>query len=400
MADDSALAPTDELNVPESDSAASPVIDQPVAGQAAIDQPVTESTVTDHADGEPATERPSTNKIPRWVLAIIAAAAVLTTAAGVTVSVATISALQSMPTAVVAQYLRALEHGHAAAAMKLAGIEAHSGDILLSDAAYAKITDKITSFTLAEPVTHGTKTTVEATITQGDRTYQRSFGVQKNGGIPWLPFWRLSPVEPDTLDLMVDGPEGLTYTVAGQKPKSAPVATDVQLRALPGTYPVDVTSKSKNFDVPVSGVTTTPPGFASSPTVFTAQLSSTGQAVAQKAIDAWLDACVASHDAKPANCPFWTEPEDSGDDISNVQWKLLARPTATVQPVWSDGGWGVDSTSGSVGALAVLTRRSDGESGVGITDPFSFSFSGTVTFDPAGPVFTPLFSDAPAEAGA
>ncbi|WP_295127245.1 hypothetical protein [uncultured Leifsonia sp.] len=365
----------------------------------------TESTEVDAESGGTSAPQPvappaARSHVPRWVWAMVAAVTVLTTAAGVTISLAAVAAVQSMPTVVVGQYLRALEHGHATAAMKLAGIEAHSGDVLLTDEAYGRITDRITSFSLAAPVTHGTKTTVQATITQGDRTYQRSFAVQKDGGVPFLPFWRLSPVEPDTLDLMVDGPQGLTYTVAGEKLTSAPVGTDVQLRALPGTYPVAVTSKSKNFDVPVTGVTTTPPGLASSPAVFTAQLSSSGQAAAQKAIDTWLDSCVASHDAKPADCPFWTEPQDSGDDISNVRWQLLTRPTATVQPVWSAGGWSVDSTSGSIGAEAVLTRRSDGASGVGVTDPFSFSFGGLVTFDGSGAVFTPQFSDSPGEAGA
>lgn len=415
MADapDSAPAPTDPANTAESGGAPAPEAPATQASAAeapAAEAPATEASATEASTTEASATEASTpqhpappaprNHVPRWVWAMVAAVTVITTAAGVTISLAAVSAVQSMPTVVVGQYLRALEHGHATAAMKLAGIEAHSGDVLLTDEAYGRITDRISSFSLAEPVTHGTKTTVQATITQGDRTYQRSFAIQKDGGIPFLPSWRLSPVEPDTLDLMVDGPQGLTYTVAGEKLKSAPVGTDVQLRALPGTYPIAVTSKSKNFDVPVTGVTTTPPGLASSPKVFTAQLSSSGQAAAQKAIDTWLDSCVASHDAKPSDCPFWTEPEDSGDDISNVRWQLLTRPTATVQTVWSDGGWGVDSTSGSIGAEAVLTRRSDGASGIGVTDPFSFSFGGVVTFDGSGAVFTPQFSDSPGEAGA
>ncbi|CAM5423582.1 hypothetical protein [Leifsonia shinshuensis] len=349
---------------------------------------------------EPVPPRALSKKTQRWLWAALAAVTIVTTAGGVTLSVAAVSALQSMPTLVVSQYLRALERGDATGAMKLAGIKARSGDILLTDAAYGTITDRIKSFTVAAPVTRAGTTTVSATITQGDRIYTRSFAIRKDGGIPWLPFWRLSPVEPETLDFLVDGPAGLTYTVAGLKPKSEPLDTDVRLRALPGSYPVEVTQRSKNFDVPTADVLTTPTGLTPSPTVLTALLSAAGKAAAQKAIDAWLDGCVASHDAEPANCPFWTVPGDPGDDISDVHWQLLTRPTADMLSEWTAGGWDVDSTSGSVGATALLTRRSDGSSGIGITDPFSFSFKGTVTFNGAGAVFTPLIDASPAQAGA
>lgn len=381
MADHSAPAPTEELNMAAEHSA------EPLAADLAV------------ADAQAADPAPP-KKVPRWVWAILAAVTIVTTAAGVTVSIAAISALQSMPTIVVAQYLRALEHGDATAAMRLGGIKPHTGDILLTDAAYSKITDGITSFTVAAPVTRGGKTTVSATIRQGARTYTSSFAVQKDGGIPWLPFWRMSPIEPDTLDFLVDGPAGLTYTVAALKPKSTPLGTDVRLRALPGSYPVEVVQKSKDFDIPTADVQTTPTGQSTSPTVLTAQLSTTGKAAAQKAIDTWLDGCIASHDAKPADCPFDTFPADSGNDISNVDWQLLTRPTATVQSEWYAGGWDVDSTSGTVGATAIQTRRSDGSSGIGITDPFSFSFKGTVTFDGTGAVFTPLITDLSTQPGA
>jgi hypothetical protein len=69
---------------------------------------------------------------------------------------------------------------------------------------------------------------------------------------------------------------------------------------------------------------------------------------------------------------------------------LLTRPTVTIDPVWSTAGWAVDSTSGSIAATAVLTRRSDGATGVGYADPWSFDYSGTLTFDASGAVFSPL----------
>ena len=338
----------------------------------------------------------------RWIIALIALITLLVTAAGVTVSVSAVAALQNLPRTLVAQYLGELQHGRAEAAMKLAGIRANSGDLLLNDAAYAKITDRVSSFTVDSPVTRGASTTVLAHITQGDRTYERSFAVEKAGGLPGLPFWRLGRIEPDTVDLMVVGPAGIQYTVAGVKPQNMPLALDVTLRALPGTYPVALVSKSANFDVPMSAITSTPPGSAVSPTVFTARLSDGGQAAARTAINAWLDGCVASRDAVPANCPFGTYSDSAADEIGNVRWQLHTRPDVTIDPVWTTGGWTVDSTTGSISAEATLTRKSDGATGVGYTDPWSFDFHGMLTFDGSGALFTPLISDSGpgAQAGA
>ncbi|MEY9952578.1 hypothetical protein [Leifsonia sp. EB34] len=338
----------------------------------------------------------------RWILALVAAVTLLVTAAGVTVSVSAVVALQNLPRTLVAQYLGELQHGRAEAAMKLAGIRANSGDVLLNDAAYGKITDRISSFTVQSPVTRGDTTTVQARITQGERTYDRSFVVEQAGGLPWLPFWRLGRIEPDTVDLMVQGPAGIQYTVAGVKPQNMPLATDVILRALPGTYPVELVSTSANFDVPVSAVATTPAGAAASPTVFTARLTDAGQAAARTAIDTWLDGCVASHDAVPAHCPFGTFPDNASDVVSNVRWQLHTRPDVTIDPVWTTGGWVVESTTGSISAQATLTRTSDGGTGEGYTDPWSFDFRGILTFDGRGPLFTPLIAgDGPAaQAGA
>lgn len=356
--------------------------------------------VTHSADSRERDEG-SQRSVGRWIWWFLAAVSVLTTAVGATLSLAAIAAVQNMPRTLVAQYLGELQHGQAEAAMKLIGIHRNSGDVLLSDTAYSRITDPISSFTLHESVTRGGTTTVRATITQGNRTYDRSFPVERAGGVPGLPMWGLGRIEPDTIDLMVEGPAGLSFTVAGEKPKSTPIGAAVTLRALPGTYPIVVTSTSKNFDVPVADVTTIPAGDAESPTVFTAHLSDSGQAAAQTVINTWLDECIASRDAEPAHCPFGVYPDDPGDDISDVRWQLLTRPSITIDPIWiSGGGWSVDSTSGSVSAVATLTRRSDGAVGEGSTDPLTFAYTGVLTFNGGGPVFTPLISNDDTQAGA
>lgn len=344
-------------------------------------------------------ESSSSSRVPRWALALVAAVTLLTTAAGVTLSVAVVSALQDLPRTVVAQYLGELQHGRAEAAMKLAGIRANSEDVLLNDAAYAKITDRISGFTVEPAVTRGSKTTVGATISQGDRTYQRSFAVERSGGLPWLPFWRLAHVQPDTVDLTVSGPAGIAFAVGGARPASVPIGTAVALRALPGTYPVTFTSPSSGFEVWDAEVTSTPAGGFLSPTEFTARLSSAGDTAGRTAIDAWLDACVASSVADPHGCPFYTFSQEPGVTITDVRWSLGARPTVTLSPVWTAGGWAVFAADGSVSGQADLVRASDGATGAATVDSIPVAFVGVLTFDGDGPRFVPIYSDGGAQDG-
>ncbi|MCI0159075.1 hypothetical protein KNO15_20430 [Leifsonia shinshuensis] len=341
----------------------------------------------------PAPAKRSSDHVPRWVWAMIAAVTLLTTAAGATLSITAIAALQNLPRTVVAQYLSDLEHGRAEAAMKLAGIRPNASDVLLSDAAYAKITDRIRSFTLQPAVTRGSKTTVKATITQGDRTYQRSFAVEPSGGLPGLPFWTLAPITPDTVDLKVNGPAGLTYTVAGKHPQSMPIGTAVTLRALPGTYPVKFSSSNENFEVWNADVTAAPAGGYLSPTEFNARLSSAGDAAGRRAIDAWLDACVASTEADPKNCPFYTFSQLPGVTITDVHWHLGTRPIVDLNPEWNSDGWEVYADSGSVSGDVDLLRSSDGATGTGTIDSIPVAFAGLLTFDGSGPLFVPLYTD-------
>lgn len=350
----------------------------------------------------PAATRRTIAGVPAWIWWLLAAVTVVTTAAGVTLSVTAMTALQNMPRTLVAHYLGELQHGRAESAMKLAGIQANSGDVLLNDAAYAKITDRISSFSLRPPVTRKGTTTVEAVITQGDRHYVRSFAVEQVGGLPGLPLWRLGRIQPDAVDLTVEGPAGIGYTVAGAKPKSAPIGTAITLRALPGTYPVKFTSSSTEYQVWNADVTSIQAGGAMIPTTFTARLTSTGDADARKVVDAWLDGCVASTDAAPKNCPFYTFAEEPGVAIADVHWRLDTRPSVDLEPVWTLGGWAVLSDTGTVTGEADLTRASDGATGTGSTDPLAFSFGGIITFDGGTPVFKPVFTDgsAPGPSGA
>jgi len=294
---------------------------------------------------------------------------------------------QDIPRTLVAQYLSALTHGTAREAMALGHITARSQDILLSDGAYAKATDKITSFTLARPVSRGGVTTVDATVVQGGQSSHRTFRVQQAGGFPWLPLWKLAPVAPDTVELELDAPGDATLSVAGLEPHTSD--TKVSLRALPGTYPVTANSEPE-YTFRTGTAVSHAPGHASAPIVFAAQLSELGRVDAQKAVDTWLDGCLATQDAAPADCPFVTQDETVGGvQVSGFHWTLDSRPRIIIDTEWADGGFGVDAGGGLVDAAATLTRLSDGA-----TAPFSapkipFGFSGMVAFGEGGPVFRP-----------
>ncbi|MGO4534635.1 hypothetical protein [Leifsonia sp. 2MCAF36] len=332
----------------------------------------------------------------RWYWWALAAVAVLCTAAGAMLSVATIAVVQDMPRTVVARYLEALVHGNAREAMKLGGITAGSGDILLNDAAYKGASDRITSFTLGRPVSRGGVTTVEATVQEGDRPYSRTFRVERAGGVPWLTLWKLAPVTPETVRVEVDGPAGLTYTVGGAAAHDK--VQKLSLRALPGSYPVKVTSPSSEFTFPGGVAISHPVNETADPTVFAAQLSATGATDAQTAVESWLDGCLASQAAAPANCPFLvTEDTENGIRASDFRWTLDARPTVTVEQVWSDGGFAARGEDGSVKATATLTRLADGATEQVSTEDIPFAYAGVVTFTGSGAEFQPNLGDGSAQ---
>jgi hypothetical protein len=331
----------------------------------------------------------------RWYWWALAAAAVLSTAVAAFFSATTIAATQATPQLAVAHYLNALVHGKAQEAMRLGGIEPHRSDILLTEKAYAAATDRITAYTLDAPVTRRGVTTVHATVQQGDRPYERTFRLVRTG-LPFLPVWRLAPVTPDTVEVETAGPAGLHVTVAGVAPKTGDaVAT---LRALPGSYPVKVSSDSDDFTAKSGVAISHAAGTKITPTVFAAELSDTGYDHAKAAVEAWLDACIATQDAAPANCPFLVQEETvDGVRASILRWNLVTRPSVDLYGDWYDGGWDVHGSGGSVTATANLTRLADGATAQVTTDEIPFSYSGTVTFTGDGAVFTPLFDDAPAQ---
>jgi len=333
-------------------------------------------------------------KSTRTALWLGAAVVVLATVAGAVMSVATIGMAQDLPRALVARYLTALEHGKAEQAMRTAGIHPSAADILLTDKAYAKATHRITSFTVGHPVTRSGRTTVEAVIMQDDQKQRRSFAFERTGGLPGVPLWRMTKVATDTVSFEVQAPDGMSYSIAGMRPEKQALRTIVTLRALPGSYPMTFRSPNAAYriwdaDVPSS------PSDRTKTTRFPAQLSSDGDTAARAAIDAWLDACLATTVPDPAGCPFVVDDTtDDGYTVSGVQWKLDHRPFVSVDPSWAHGGWMVSSDEGTVEASGTVTSPTDGSTGEASTDPFTFEYFGFVTFGSDGAaVFTPQYNN-------
>ncbi|SEA55673.1 hypothetical protein SAMN04515680_0724 [Leifsonia sp. 21MFCrub1.1] len=329
----------------------------------------------------------------RTALWVGVTAVVLATLAGAAMSVATIGMAQELPRTLVARYLTALEHGKAEQAMRIAGIHRSAGDILLTDKVYAAATHRITSFTVGRPVTRSGRTTVEAVLTQGDQEQRRTFAFERTGGLPGVPLWRMAKVAPDTVSFEVQAPDGMTYSIAGIRPAKQALRTIVTLRALPGSYPMSFTSPNAAYRIWDADVASRPSGRPQT-TRFPAQLSSDGDTAARAAVDAWLDACVATTVADPAGCPFVVDDTtDDGYTVSGVHWTLDDRPLVAVDSSWAHGGWMVSSDRGSIEASATVTSPSDGSTGQASTDPFEFEYFGFVTFGPGGAVFTPQLSD-------
>ncbi|MFF1878194.1 hypothetical protein [Leifsonia sp. NPDC058230] len=327
----------------------------------------------------------------RWFWWLVIGGALLVTVAAVALSFRTVAAYQNLPKSLVGRYLTDLEHGRAADALRVAGITTNSSDVLLTDAAFAHATDRIRSFTLAPAVIHGSKATVVATIHRGDEQYRQSFSLERAGGLPGLSLWKLAHVETDVVDVVVDGPAGLTFTIAGRTPTNMTLSTPVTLRAFPGTYPVKTHSPSTSFVLWDADAPSIRTGSKLTPTTFVAQLSSDGTAQARAAVDAWLDACVASTEAEPLQCPFLLAPAN-GISLSEVHWRLDDRPALSVEQAWTTGGWPVESSgTGQVSATATLTRTSDGATGIGTTGEIAFPIRGMITFDDQGAVFSPYF---------
>lgn len=156
------------------------------------------------------------------------------------------------PEFAVGRYFGALVAGSAEKALRLSGAKAGGGDILLTDAAYAKATGRISGFRIESQRVDGDTATVIVSIEQGSHVYDQSFTTRRSGRqFLFFDAWTLRPATLTTIAAKVGAPSGAGLTVAGQKFDDP----SLSLRAFPGTYEAKAASTSEYYGIPAFSLT-------------------------------------------------------------------------------------------------------------------------------------------------
>ncbi|MBT2501970.1 hypothetical protein [Curtobacterium sp. ISL-83] len=295
-------------------------------------------------------------------------------------------------------FLDDLTAGRVDAALRDAGVAHTKTDVLLTDAAYAKATRKVTGYRIAAVREDGDTATVGAYLRQGGQDVSATFTLDKTG-TDWgvFPIWKLEAPRLGTVDLTVQGPAGATATVGGQ---SATTTKDgsVTLKVLPGTYDVGVDG-GKWYTA--DATTATVQGFgdtAPAPVTLATKLTAAGAQSAKAAVDAWVNGCIASKDPAPSGCSFYAYGEDPSYTYSNEQWTLQTRPVVSVGD-WGAGGWLITTTTFG---RATFTADISGPGGVGTASagPMNVNASGYITgFTSGGATFRSAIGNGSSDSG-
>ncbi|WIE64692.1 hypothetical protein DEI99_015880 [Curtobacterium sp. MCLR17_036] len=340
--------------------------------------PVASIRGTQDASGTPAvTARPARRLRRRQVVGIVAGATavvVLLVAGVVGFSVGTATHAADRP---VRAFLDDLTAGRVDAALDEVGIDPEESDVLLRQAAYAKARDKVTGYRIAATSTEGDTATVRAYLRQGGQDVAASFTLEQTG-TDWgfFPVWELQAPELGSVVVDVDGPTPAAVRVDGSTARTAKDGT-LSLRALPGTYAV---SYAGGKWATADGGKTTVRGFGddvSTPVRMQASLTDAGVRAAERAVDAWVDGCIASKEAAPPGCSFYAYGQDPAYTYTNQKWTLVSRPVVDVSR-WTSNGWLVTTTTFG---RATFTADIAGAGGTGTASagPLNVNASGYVT---------------------
>lgn len=270
------------------------------------------------------------------------------------------------PEAAAVAYLEAVQQGDVERAMALDGTEVGDDDVLLTNDAYAGVTDGVTGWDVSGSRVDGDSAVVVAVVQQGGEggaVYDQQFALEKEGtDLLFFDRWALTPVELGTLTVQVGAPDAAVVTAAGvEVPHAGAEGDTVELRAFPGSYPATLDGAGAYEADDVVGIAT---GASStgSPATLVATLTDTGQAAARAAVDGWLAACVASTDLAPDGCSFQIINEPTGYTLSDQKWTLEAAPVYEIGD-WTSEGWQVDATT--EGSATFTSSLSDGAGGTG-----------------------------------
>ncbi|WIA99936.1 MULTISPECIES: hypothetical protein [unclassified Curtobacterium] len=330
------------------------------------------------AQGVVAPPRPPRRKLRRGALIGIIAggtAVVLLAVAGiVTYSVQSASHSPDRP---VRAFLDDLTAGRVDDALDTAGIEHGKDDVLLTDAAYAKASSKITGYRIAATDTSGDTAQVRAYLRQGGRDVSTVFTLDRTGtDLGVFPVWKMEAPQLGRVDVSVRGPANTGLQIAG---KSVTTSTDgaVSLKALPGKYSVAVDGgkwyTADKTEAVVSGFRST----ASIPVSMRVTLTDAGKQAAQQAVDRWVDGCIASTEAEPPGCSFYAYGSNPSYTYTNKKWTLETRPAVSVGDWLSRGFFVTTTTYGRAKYTADFTGP-DGP-GTASAGPMNVNATGYIT---------------------
>jgi len=330
------------------------------------------------APGSVATPRPPRRRMRRRTLVGIIAggtAVVLLAVAGIVTY--TVQSSSHAPDRPVRAFLDDLTAGRVDDALETAGIEHGKDDVLLTDAAYAKASAKITGYRIAATDTSGDTAQVRAYLRQGGRDVSTVFTLDRAGtDLGIFPVWKMEAPQLGRVDVSVRGPANTALTVAG---KRVTTSTDgaVSLKALPGKYPVAVDGgkwyTADQTDAVVSGFRST----ASIPVSMRVTLTEAGKQSAQQAVDRWVDGCIASTEAEPPGCSFYAYGSNPSYTYTNKKWTLETRPTVSVGDWLSRGFFVTTTTYGRAKYTADFTGP-DG-AGTASAGPMNVNATGYIT---------------------
>lgn len=311
---------------------------------------------------DPVTPGDRTKSYAGLVAALICGAALLVTSV-VAIGVFAVAAGNTQPSRQVAAYLGALIKGEASAALKIDGTKVTSADLLLTDEVYSKAQDRISAFAIIGTTISGKGAAVVVRYTQGGQQIRQTFqlrSVRKDLFV--FDHWRLAPVPLGTARVTVDGPDDVAVTIAGEPVRLKNGAG--ALRALPGQYVVG-SKDTAAFTTWDSDATVTGLGAHAVVSAGAVELTLTarGRAEATKAVNGWIDHCVASTALVPSGCSFGLSSAGlAGVALSNQKWTLVTRPTFTIG-AWDGHGWDVNLLEAGAVTFRADARDAAGDSG-------------------------------------
>lgn len=298
-----------------------------------------------------------TARRPLWIAVIAVGTAAVLGLGATTLTLFLRAQEAARPEAQVSRYLSYVQRGEIEAAMKLEGRKVDPGQVLLTDAAYAKVPEQLSSYRIERVRTVGSdRVRVDARIVAGGKTGSVAFTLRHGddgpAGVLGLHAWRLQPVPLSTLTVAVGTHDAVDATIDG-----AALHWDGKVRqllAFPGRY--SLAAAGGNTWYSIAGADAAVTGFGQGVDLrASSTLTPAGVEAATAATTAWVNTCLAGG-AQPPGCPFGlASGAPAGENWTNVRWELTAAPTV------SFGAWDFDCAEGTIlasGCWPVTTATS------------------------------------------